>query len=198
MRRRRPFRRRHLLGNLLRRGLQAEPLQALARANRLTEAGQHANAAAIYERLAQETLNHGFERQAPFLFLQAGRAHLLAGQTQEGAARLREGLDWLARQGRWLALRRAGSRVVEDLYRMDQAPLAEEISTWLEAKNQGIDLPAGQAFPDGDTDRPSAPRPRLPAKCPSCGAPVRPGETEWLDKSSAECAYCGGMIQAGE
>ncbi len=198
MRRRRPFQRRRLLGSLLRRGLQAEPLQALARANRLMEVGQHANAAAIFERLAQEALNHGFERQAPFLLLQAGRARLLAGQTQEGASRLREGLDWLARQGRWLALHRAGSRVVEDLHRMYQGPLAQEISTWLAAKQQGDDLLASQVLPDNDLDRQTVPRPRLPVKCPSCGAPVRPGEVEWFDEISAECAYCGGVMQADE
>jgi hypothetical protein len=39
-------------------------------------------------------------------------------------------------------------------------------------------------------------RPRLPARCPFCGASVRPDEVEWLDDASVACAYCKSTIQA--
>jgi hypothetical protein len=35
----------------------------------------------------------------------------------------------------------------------------------------------------------------LPTHCPSCGAALRPDEIEWLDESTAECAYCGSPVR---
>ncbi len=190
MRRRRLFRPRRLTSRIIRRGLEAAAVHALARANRLLEVGQHVHAAAIFERLAGEALDHGFERQAPYLLLQAGRARMLAGQTREGAANLREGLGWLDRQERWRALRAAGERVIEELNNLGQASLAEEIAAWLEPK-----LPA--AMEGGSSPQSPPPHlPRLPLQCPHCGAPARPTELEWIDRASAECAYCGGVIHS--
>jgi hypothetical protein len=40
-----------------------------------------------------------------------------------------------------------------------------------------------------------AARGRLPAHCPDCGAPARSDAVEWIDATSAECAYCGGIIK---
>jgi hypothetical protein len=39
------------------------------------------------------------------------------------------------------------------------------------------------------------PRGTLPAKCPSCGGPVKPDEVNWVGHSSAECPYCGTVIK---
>jgi hypothetical protein len=187
MRRRRLFRPRRLTGRRGVRGLEAEPLRLLARANHLLEVGQHTNAAVLFERLAREGLDRDFAHQAPFLWLQAGRARLLSGDPQAGVEHLREGLSWLARQGRWRALRRAGPRVVDDLLRLDQPGASQELIAWLETLLQGHEpLP-------GDSPTPAS-LPRLPVQCPHCGAPVRSNEVDWLDKATAECVYCGGAI----
>ncbi len=37
---------------------------------------------------------------------------------------------------------------------------------------------------------------RLPSSCPTCGAPARSDEVEWVDNQSAVCNYCGGVLQA--
>jgi hypothetical protein len=42
----------------------------------------------------------------------------------------------------------------------------------------------------------AAPRRALPAKCPHCAGAVRSDEVDWIDDASAECLYCGGVIQA--
>jgi len=36
---------------------------------------------------------------------------------------------------------------------------------------------------------------RLPKACPQCSAPMQSAEVEWIDSASAECAYCGAVIQ---
>ena len=36
---------------------------------------------------------------------------------------------------------------------------------------------------------------RLPSNCPHCGAAARSDEVDWIDAQSAECNYCGGVIQ---
>ena len=36
---------------------------------------------------------------------------------------------------------------------------------------------------------------RLPAKCPNCGAPVKPKEVSWAGPATAECLYCGGAMK---
>ena len=39
---------------------------------------------------------------------------------------------------------------------------------------------------------------RLPPTCPLCGGPMRSDEVEWVDQYSAECNYCGGVVQGKE
>ena len=39
---------------------------------------------------------------------------------------------------------------------------------------------------------------RLPVMCPQCGGPMRSDEVEWIDQHSAECNYCGGVVQGKE
>jgi len=36
----------------------------------------------------------------------------------------------------------------------------------------------------------------LPGKCPSCGAPIKPDEVNWVGRNSAECPYCGSVVTA--
>jgi hypothetical protein len=47
--------------------------------------------------------------------------------------------------------------------------------------------------------QPVVPRPaptlRLPKACPQCSAPMLDAEVEWIDAHSAECAYCGAVVQ---
>lgn len=39
---------------------------------------------------------------------------------------------------------------------------------------------------------------RLPPACPQCGGPLRRDEIEWVDRTSAECNYCGSIVQGKE
>ena len=71
---------------------------ALRRANELMAAGQYAEAAQIFEQFARGAEMRGGPR-APHFFLQAGRAHILAGQVPAGMTALMHGLALLAKAG---------------------------------------------------------------------------------------------------
>ena len=157
----------------------------LQRANQLMAAGDYAGAATAFKELAQRAENR-FGKRAPFLFIQAGRAAILSGQTKTGVADLSHGLTLLASQGRFPRVRAFGQLAIEDLKARNLNAEADEIANLLKAS-----LPKG--FQAGN----SAPAKKavLPAHCPSCGAAVRPDEVEWLDDLTAECDYCGSPMR---
>ncbi len=145
--------------------------------------GQYGRAGELFERIAETAGARGGPR-APMFYLQAGRARILAEQTSLGIPSIKRGLELLAQRGQLPRLHQAGKRVISELHERGLQLEASEIAAWL------------------DTVSPSAPaveeppkRPALPTHCPACGATVRPDEVEWLDDSTAECAYCGSPIR---
>lgn len=158
-------------------------------ANRCLEMGNYAQAAAIFEQLAHTAR----PRNAGHLYVEAGRAHLLAGQVQPAVLLFRRGLELLSERGRWVAVSRLGERVVQALRERGENEQADSFSAWLR----------GQPVPEqlsGEQDRPAAPArvPRLPLKCPSCGGALDPRDVEWVDQFIVECDYCGSLVQAEE
>jgi transposase len=164
-------------------------MRQLRQAHRHMEKAEFDSAATIFERLARKARDRGMLRQAPRLYLQAGKAHVLAGHPGRGQDVLQQGLDILAETERWPALDQAGQRVIDELESWGHDEIAETFKAWLK-----------EALPD-DKDvyqRPARAlrRPALPLKCPSCGGPLRPEEVEWLDHVTAACPYCGGSVRA--
>jgi hypothetical protein len=157
----------------------------LQRANQLMAAGDYAGAAVVFKELAQRAENR-FPLRAPFLFIQAGRAAVLSGQTKTGVADLRRGLTIFASQGRFPRMQAFGQRAIEELKAHGLNAEADEIFSLLNA-NLPKGVPSEVSTP--------AKRPVLPTHCPSCGAAVRPNEVEWLDDVTAECAYCGSPVR---
>jgi hypothetical protein len=161
------------------------PLQALRRANRLVAVGEHAQAAVLFERLAAGAHDLGMTRRAPLLYLQAARAHYLAGNQQAGFELLRQGFDLIAGSDSPLRLEQLGERVLGELDRLGLPEAAAEARRYLQPLVPGEDL-----LNEGATGG------RLSLECPNCGAAIRPDEVEWLDGQTAECAYCGSMLRA--
>ncbi len=157
----------------------------LQRANQLMASEDYAGAAVAFKELAQRAENRLGPR-APFLFIQAGRAAILGGQTKTGVADLSHGLTLLASQGRFPRMRAFGQLAIEDLRARNLNAEADEIANLLKAS-----LPKGF---QADNSAP-AKKPVLPTHCPSCGAGVKPDEVEWLDDVTAECAYCGSPVR---
>jgi hypothetical protein len=156
----------------------------LQQANQWMAAGNYSQAAEAFGQLARGAEDR-FPERAPFLYLQAGQAAVLGGETKAGVAHLRRGLTILAAQGRYRKMRIFGRRIVDELNERGLTREANEIAQLLKGN-----LPAQ---PEAVTT--PARRPTLPTHCPSCGAAMRIDEVEWMDDVTAECAYCGSPVR---
>ena len=160
----------------------------LVRANEQMQAGQYAEAAASFSRIAEVVRGRRGPR-APFFFLRAGHAYILASQVDEGMTCIRQGLGLLAGNGRWADLQRFGPVVVDQLTERGLTEQAGEISGWLSETLAGkaVGSPAAGGAVKQQV---------LPTRCPSCGAAINSREVTWLDEATAECLYCGGPVRA--
>jgi hypothetical protein len=151
-------------------------------------AGQYEAAAEIFEQFARGALARNGPR-APWFFLQAGQARLLAGQVPAGMAHLQQGLSLFVARGQFQKLYNAGMRFVAELRACGLSAEAKQIEAYLKTT-----LPAG--FVAGPGPGAGKPKPVLPTNCPGCGGPIRSDEVEWVDDVTAECPYCGSAVRA--
>ena len=179
---------RRALGRPMRRTMIGSVPPALQRANQLLAGGQYEAAAEIFEQFAGGALARNGPR-APWFFLQAGHARILAGQVPAGMAHLRQGLALIAGRGQYQRLYHAGMRFATELKARGKPVEAKEIEDYLKTS-----LPAG--FAPGSGPAAGKPKPVLPTTCPGCGGPVRSDEVEWVDDVTAECPYCGSVVRA--
>jgi hypothetical protein len=172
----------------MRRGFAPNVPPILQEANLAFDKGEYGRAAELFEQIAQAADARGGPR-APLFHLQAGRSRIYAGQTALGMPSLRRGLELLAQRNQHLRLHRARRRVLAELRERGLAEEASEIETFLQVDSASASLPV--------LDERSMPakRPVLPTHCPQCGAALRTDEVEWLDDSTAECAYCGSPVR---
>ena len=157
----------------------------LRAAHEFMDSGRYAEATAAFQQLAR-TAEERFPERAPMLYLQAGRAAILDGQTQIGVAHLRRGLTLFASQGRNHRMQILGHRVLDELNARGLHSEASGIAGLLEGN-----LPREDEV---ETVTPSR-KALLPSHCPSCGAALRPDEVEWVNEATAVCAYCGSPVR---
>ena len=159
----------------------------LRRAHELMASGNYVAAAKAFEQLAHA----GEARQHPKtaqMYLQAGRARILAGQKPAGFAHLKHGLGLLKdKPGRLFHM---GNRVVTELNEHGMTAEAQEIASWLKTA-----LPSMPASARMGATAP-AKKPVLPTHCPGSGGPVRVDDLEWLDDLTADCNWCGSPVRA--
>lgn len=167
----------------IRKTLAQEVPPILQEANFAFSKGEYGRAAELFEQIARVADGRGGPR-APLFHLQAGRSRVFAGQAALGMFSLKRGLELLAQRRQFQQLHQLGMRTIDGLNEHGLKNEAAEIESWLKSvlpKMPPIELPAK--------------KPALPTHCPSCGAPLRPDEVEWLDEVTAECGYCGSPIR---
>ncbi|MEW6405665.1 MAG: hypothetical protein AB1649_28055 [Chloroflexota bacterium] len=157
----------------------------LRAAHEFMESGKYAEAIMAFQQLAR-TAEERFPERAPMLYLQAGRAAILDGQTRIGIAHLRRGLTLFASQGRPGRMQMLGQRAVEELRSRGLQNEADQITSLLEGN-----MPREEEAEAAAESQHAI----LPTHCPSCGAALRPDEVEWINEVTAVCAYCGSPVR---
>jgi uncharacterized Zn-finger protein len=164
--------------------------QELSRANNLMLSGNYVDAAPIFDRLAENTLEKGMIRRAPFLYYKASRAYFLSGQIDTGKERLFKCLNTLFEGQRWQILQSFCYRSIFELEQMKLLEIAKSVKDW---QADAFHKSSHTYLSIEDVD--AKEHPNLPTKCPYCGATLLPNEYERIDQNSIECAYCGSLIR---
>ena len=153
-------------------------------AQALLNNGRPAEAAEHLQNLAAEAESSGRLKQAANLHAAAAHALVAAGEESGALAEAETALvqfDRLGMAGRAPTFRR---NIAERMRASSMADAAARLEGW-GGPAAVRPAPAGGTAPT---------RGRLPAKCPHCGGPVRSNEVDWIDAHSAECDYCGGVV----
>ncbi len=160
------------------------PKQLLREAHRLVELQRYAEAAALFAQLADGAARLGMPARAAHLALFATRAYLEAGDTPNTLTRARQALQFWLDAERESKAQPVFTQLIADLR---ARALHAEANTLL---NEFPHLSDTLTAADTPTSRG-----QLPAQCPNCGGPLRSDEVDWVDETSAECAYCGGVVK---
>ena len=164
-------------------------LQAVMRANNLLAQGKPNDAAQIFERLAQEAEQRGHPKFAANAHAQAAHAYVQAKNETTALTHARTALTQFVQLNMVQRAPTFYNNITQKLRANGMANAADTLQREFGDKiktlaAQGV----GAAAPHG----------RLPSKCPHCAGPARSDEVEWIDAQSAECIYCGGVIQTEE
>lgn len=170
----------------IRRTLSQNVPPILQEANFAFDKGEYGRAAELYENIARTADARGSPRASLF-HLQAGRARIHADQVTLGIPSLKRGLELFAQRGQLAKLNHYSDRVIAELKEHHLDDEAGEMESMLRRLAPPMPAFEAQKVPPGAA--------RLPARCPACGAQLRPDEVEWFNETIAECAYCGSPVQ---
>ena len=169
--------------------LAAAQLTALSDANRLAANGQALQAAPLFAQLAQELEASGHPRRAANLHTRAAHAFADGGQEAAALSHARAALNLFVQYAMEQRLQQFYTNITRKLRVNGMTPAAETLQHEFAAQVAGLPTPE----PPTDSSR----RGRLPGACPKCAAPVHSDEVTWIDPHSAECPYCGTVLQTG-
>jgi len=175
---------------LLRRRRPA-PRRRLGRAQELFRRGKFADAARIFAKLAQEAEDRDMLDRAGDLCLQAARCYLKLDNKERADQEGLRALRLFLRARRPRKVRRLLPKMVAVLEKHGRHKDAEE----LRKKAEDLLGPLRARVAARPGLRPAR-RGTLPGKCPTCGAPIKPDEANWVGQDSAECPYCGSVVTA--
>ncbi len=162
-------------------------IQILSQANRLIADGHPGEAAQLFVNLAKQMEASSHPRRAANLYALAAHAYADDQDDANALVQSRRALtlflqfQMLERTPRFYANIERKLRARKMINSADA--LQSEFGKLVES------LPQPQAQPQVPGQQ------RLPSTCSQCGAPVRGDEVVWINQYSAECIYCGSVIQ---
>ena len=174
-----------------RRNVQANQISptelALVKARHLLKAGKYAQAGVILSGLAREAEYLERRQVAAELHSRAAHCFVDGGAEQAGLSEAQAALRVFTNMGLEERRERFMNNIIRKL----------EVHRMIAAVGS-LRVEFGRA----ESQRAKSPDPlsglRLPPACPQCGGPLRREEVEWVDRYSAECNYCGGVVQGKE
>jgi hypothetical protein len=174
------FRRR--AGLRFRRALSPATHGAMRLAHEHFRSGRYTEAAEAFESLAASA-----GTRSPRFLLRAGEAHVLAGNAERGTDLIHRAISMLAAGRRRVRLVSAVRHAAAFLRERGLEEAALQVEGVVGGRLHSVLEHGAQAEPA---------RPRLPTRCPSCGAPLRSDDVEWTDSTTADCGFCGTPVRA--
>jgi hypothetical protein len=163
---------------------------AVAEAERLMRAGRFAPAAERFSTLAHEAEERAMPQAAGELYLRAARCYAELDKLDLADQRAEQAIHLFIQARALGRVRQVLPRVLAALERKGRQEDGERLRREIEQAFAGMEpLPGRMPL------RAQAAA-HLPAKCPNCGAPIKPNEVAWAGLASAECPYCGGTVKA--
>jgi hypothetical protein len=163
-----------------------QQLAVLNQANQLQRSGQFGQAAPLFQRLAQEMANLNHPRRAANLHAQAAHCYADSGNAVNALSQARTAMNLFIQY----QMMERTPRFYSNITRKFQARGMDQAAASLQAEFGG----AVDALPVAAQPVQPKPRGHLPNACPKCGAPVRSDDVDWIDDASAECPYCGTVL----
>jgi hypothetical protein len=151
------------------------------------ESENYSRAGIIFEELGVAAIGRGIPR-APQLFLQAGRAQLLAGAATHGTDLLIKGTRIMSKMGQADRLPIVSRRILSELHEFSMDQEYRMFESELRRLLSELDLKIAH---NNRVESHS----KLPSKCPYCGGKIHPDEVDWHNNYSATCDYCGSFVE---
>ena len=167
------------------RGIRRHIMQA----NLMMDAGQYLDAAFIFEDLSEQLLEKGMCHQAANLAGRAASAYLLNDNALMAVEVVKNAVNICIENGQPAQAARLTRRAIAELYAQNYASLAEELHADV---NEKLKSNGKTLLRHTIGTRPLV---KLPTQCPACRGPVRTDDINWIDTTSAECAFCGNVIR---
>ena len=158
----------------------------LAQANQLMAQGQPGQAAQMMAQLAQQVESRGRARPAAIFHGLAAHAYASSKNESAALAQARTALDQFIQLNMARRVPRFYDNISSKLRANGLASAADTLQREYADKVKPFRSFAPASPAQGK---------RLPSNCPHCGAAARSDEVDWIDGQSAECNYCGGVIQ---
>jgi hypothetical protein len=165
----------------------ADQLALLIKANQLTASGKPLEAGPLFADVAEAMQRSNHPRRAANLYARAAHAFADGNNKQATLDYSRKALALLTQ---FKMIRRAPMFFANITRKMvDKGMNAASDAL---RREYGVQMPAQLV-----ATQPANLQHRgiLPISCPKCGAAVHSDSVDWVDDSTAECEYCGTLIQ---
>lgn len=159
----------------------------LRKANANLSAGDYQSASLSYEAL----FSHADFRSRPqlaFLYIQAGRARMMAGNFSTAFSHIHRGLELLVEHRRYAQLYQIAGRVKSEFEQRGLEREVRMISALVHSNMMAV-----SELPTQLVDQHQV---RIPGNCPACGADLSIVTVYWLDARVAECPLCASPLDA--